>query len=208
MRAIAPGSSGAREPAQHEQGREPGTVRDDREQCLAPDALGERAGNALLDEPAPDVREPPVAHAGRTGGLARAAGEAAIQMGLGADGHLGALQEPLHEVDAPARTVELVAQELIGRTRRGAEAAVHALAQDGVRGAPVGRVPDEVGEAGLHSDALARSAAGRGADGHDAGKGSPGPRARMQAVAERRVRLAVVGETGAHFKFPRTSVRD
>ena len=69
---------------------------------------------------------------------------------LGLRGDRGALQHLLHEVDAAARPVELVAQQLIGRTGRGAEAAVHALAQDRVGLAALGRVADEVGELGLH----------------------------------------------------------
>jgi hypothetical protein len=41
-----------------------------------------------------------------------------------------ALEHLLDEIDAAARPVELVAEELVGRAGRGAEAAVHALAQD------------------------------------------------------------------------------
>ena len=61
-----------------------------------------------------------------------------------------ALQRLLDEVDAPARAVQLVAQQLVGRAGRGAEAAVHALAQDGVGLAPLGRVADEIGQLSLH----------------------------------------------------------
>jgi hypothetical protein len=42
----------------------------------------------------------------------------------------GALEHLLDQVDAAARAVELVAEQLVGRAGRGAEAAVHALAQD------------------------------------------------------------------------------
>ena len=61
-----------------------------------------------------------------------------------------AFEHLLHQVDAPARAVELVAEQLVGRAGRGAEAAVHALAQDRLGFAAFGRVLDEVGEIGLH----------------------------------------------------------
>ena len=68
-------------------------------------------------------------------------------------GRLAAFQHLLDEIDAPARAVELVAQQLVGRTGRGAESAVHARAQDRVGLVAVGRVADEVGERGLHEGA-------------------------------------------------------
>src|SRR5579863_7236345 len=42
------------------------------------------------------------------------------------------LQHLLDEIDSAARAIELVAEQDIGRTGRGAEPAMHALAQDGV----------------------------------------------------------------------------
>src|SRR5207248_6740195 len=48
------------------------------------------------------------------------------------------LQHVLDEVDAPARGIELVAEEHIGRTGRGAEAAVHAAAYDFFRFGSIG----------------------------------------------------------------------
>ena len=51
-----------------------------------------------------------------------------------------ALEHLLDQVDAPARAVELVAQQLIGRAGRRAETAVHAGAQDRVGFAALGRV--------------------------------------------------------------------
>src|SRR5581483_6409221 len=97
-----------------------------------------------------DVGEPAVAHAGGTGAFAGAAGEAAIEMQPRALGDLGALQRALDEVDAAARAVEVVAEELVGRAGRGAETAMHALAQDGVGLAPLVRIADELGELRLH----------------------------------------------------------
>ena len=63
-----------------------------------------------------------------------------------------AFEHLLDEVDAAARTVELVAEQLIGRARREAEAAVHAVAQDALGFLPFGRVLDEIGERGLHKN--------------------------------------------------------
>ena len=68
----------------------------------------------------------------RAGGFAVAAGQAAVQVQLRAARGACAFEHLLDQVDAAARTVELVAEQLIGRAGRGAEAAVHALAQDRV----------------------------------------------------------------------------
>jgi hypothetical protein len=61
-----------------------------------------------------------------------------------------ALEHLFDEVDAAAWAVELVAQKLIRGTGRGAETAVHALAQYRVRLSAFGRVLYEVGKVGLH----------------------------------------------------------
>ena len=86
-----------------------------------------------------------------TGGLAGAAGQAAVEVQAGLRRRRAALEHLLDQVDAAARAVELVAEQLVGRAGRGAEAAVHALAQDRVGLAAGGRVADEVGEMGLPS---------------------------------------------------------
>ena len=52
--------------------------------------------------------------------------------------------------DAAARAFQLVAGQLIGRARGGAEAAMHAFAQNRVGLVAVARAPDEIGEIGLH----------------------------------------------------------
>ena len=57
--------------------------------------------------------------------------QAAVDVAL----HLGArravvLEHLLHQVDAAARAVALVAEQHVGRAGGGAEAAVHAAAQD------------------------------------------------------------------------------
>jgi hypothetical protein len=61
-----------------------------------------------------------------------------------------AFQHLFHQVDASARPVEFVAQQLIGRAGRGTEPAVYAFAQDGFGFAALRRVLDEIGEIGLH----------------------------------------------------------
>src|SRR6267142_2215667 len=123
-----------------------------------PPGIDQRASRALerpaprlrLDDAAADVDEAAVAHAGRTGGLAGTARQAAVEVQARLAGHRRAFERALHEVDAAARTVEVVAEHLVGRAGGGAEAAVHAFAQDGLGLAPLGRVADEVGELGLH----------------------------------------------------------
>src|SRR5690242_20653692 len=92
-----------------------------------------------------------VVHAGRTGRHAGEAGEAAVDV----LDHLGGrllvlLQHLLDQVDAPARAVELVTEQHIGRTGRRAKAAMDAGAQDLVGFLDVGI--GELGERefGLH----------------------------------------------------------
>ena len=119
-------------------------------QRLAQQALRQRPLHLLVDEPAADVDQVPVLDARRAGGLAVAAGEATVEMGLRrrAGGH--ALHHLLDQVDAPPRAVALVAQQLIGGAGRGAEAAVHAAAQDALGRDAVGRVLEPIGEVGFH----------------------------------------------------------
>ena len=77
------------------------------------------------------VDEMHVVDARGAGGHARQAGQAAVDM---LDGfrrcRLVLLQHVLDEVDAPARTVELVAQQHIGGAGGRAETAMHAVPQD------------------------------------------------------------------------------
>ena len=82
--------------------------------------------------------------------LAVAAGQAAIQVQLRGARGLLALEHLLHQVDAAARAVELVAQQLVGGAGGRAEAAVHALAQDGLGLDAIGRAGEFGRERGLH----------------------------------------------------------
>ena len=95
------------------------------------------AADARLGEGAPKIQQAPVLHPARAGALAGAAAQAAIQVQLRTRRHRRALEQLLHEVDAPARAVQFVAQDLVRRAGGQTEATVHAAAQDRVgRGAP------------------------------------------------------------------------
>ena len=96
----------------------------------ADEPFGPGPAHLLLRELASDVDEPAVLHPRRTGRLAGAAGEAAVEVGEGPVGRAISLQDLLHEVDASPRAVQLVAEELVGGTGRVAEPAVHALSED------------------------------------------------------------------------------
>lgn len=65
-----------------------------------------------------------------------------------------ALEHSLDEINAPARTIELIAQKLVGRTGGGAETTVHAGAQNRFRFIALRRATDEIGEVGFHGVAL------------------------------------------------------
>ena len=120
-----------------------------------------RARHLLVDDLAADVDQVAVLHAARAGALAVAAGEAAVQVQLRAARRRLAFEHLLDQVDAPARAVELVAQQLVGRAGGGAEAAVHALAQDGLGLCAVGRALEFGGEFGLHLKSSGRAVRGR-----------------------------------------------
>jgi hypothetical protein len=64
---------------------------------------------------------------------------------------LRAFKHLLDKVDASSRAIQLVTQQLVGGAGGGTEAAVHALAQNGLGLAAVGRVLVFRGELGLHA---------------------------------------------------------
>src|SRR5689334_20097444 len=68
---------------------------------------------------------------------------------LGAGG-LGPFQNLFDLVDAASGAVQLIAENLVCRAGRQAEAAVHARPQDAVCRVALGRAADPVSEAGLH----------------------------------------------------------
>src|SRR6185437_534276 len=98
-----------------------------------------------------------VVHARRTGSHAGEAGQATVDM-LDHFRRRRAIlfQHLLDQVDAAARTIELVAEQHIGRAGRGAEPAMHAGAQDIVGFRDIG--VSELGEAefGFHVEAIRR----------------------------------------------------
>jgi hypothetical protein len=97
------------------------------------------------------IDEMHVMHAGGTGRHAGEAGEAAVDVlrHLGVGGAV-VLQHLLDEIDAPARAIEFVAEQHIGRAGRRAESAMHAGAQDlvGLRDIGVGELGQR--KMGLH----------------------------------------------------------
>ena len=115
----------------------------------APARTGALVG--LLDILARVVDKVHVMHARRAGRHAGQAGQAAVDMLDRLFIRRAALfQHVLHQVDAPARAVEFVAQHRVGRASRGAEAAMHAGAQHFVR--PLDRRVFQLfgGKGGLH----------------------------------------------------------
>ena len=84
------------------------------------------------------------------GAFTVAAGQAAIQVQLGFAGRRHALQHLLHQVNAAAWAVQLVAQELVSWAGSRAKAAMHTLAQNRLGGITIWRVFEFWGEIGLH----------------------------------------------------------
>jgi len=116
-------------------------------------ALDRRPRIGILDMGAGVVDEVHVMHARGAGGHASQARQAAIDM----LDHLGGrrpivLQHVLDEINAPARRIELVSEQHVGRTGRGAEAAMHAGAQDAVRFRDIGVGELREGKGSLHWD--------------------------------------------------------
>jgi hypothetical protein len=93
-----------------------------------------------------------VVHARRAGGHAGQAGETAIDVLDDFRRRRAVLfQHLLDEIDSAARTIEFVAEQDVGRTGRGTEAAMHALAQDRVGFGDIGVGQLRQAEFGLHA---------------------------------------------------------
>ncbi len=110
----------------------------------------QRTSDLLVDKLSAYVRKPPVLDARGAGGFAGATGEAAVKVQLRAGGGRDALQHLFHQVDAPARAVQLIAEQLVSRAGGRAKPAMHALSQDGISLRALGRALDEIGQCGLH----------------------------------------------------------
>ena len=128
-----PGQHGTHESRGAQQRPRASGIGDELSEQVALGGHGGGPGDARLGDRAPDIKQPPILHPRRAGALAGTAAEAAIQVQLRVGSHRGSLEQLLHQVDAAARTVQLIAQDLVGRAGRQAEAAVHAAAQDRVR---------------------------------------------------------------------------
>src|SRR5512143_2857464 len=74
-------------------------------QCRTRRGCGRAAPHLFLDDVPADVEQLAVLHARRAGGLAVAAGEAAVEVELGLGSRRRALEDLLHEVDAAARRI-------------------------------------------------------------------------------------------------------
>ncbi len=141
-----------RQLARHHPQPEQRRVAEHAPQQVAHKAVGQRALIGVLDMLAGLVDQVHVMHAGGTGGHAGQAGQAAVDMlDHVAGGRPLLLQHVLDQIDAPARAIELVAEQHIGRAGGGAEAAMHAGAQDlvGFRDLRIGELGE--GEGGLHA---------------------------------------------------------
>ena len=114
-------------------------------------ALVGRSLDPLVDDAPADLHQVAVLHTRRAGGFAVAASQAAVEMQLRLARRRVAFEHLLHQVDAPARAVEVVAEQLVSRAGRSAEAAVHALAQNRFGLDAVGRVAKLRSERGLHA---------------------------------------------------------
>jgi hypothetical protein len=89
--------------------------------------VAQRTPVMLLDMAARLIHQPLVIDAGGTGGLAVETGETTVDVvDLLGGGRAAFFQHVLHQNNAAARTVTLIAQHDIGRAGRGAEAAMHA----------------------------------------------------------------------------------
>src|SRR3569623_1998983 len=144
---MQPASSATRHRRPAEQRR----VRQNARQQAADKPVGERPLVGLLDMVAGVIDEVHVVHAR---GARRHAGEAR-EAAVDVLDHLGRrrtvlFQHLLDQVDAAARGIQLVAEQHIGRARGGAEAAMHAGAQDLLRfgGLRISELGE--GEGGLH----------------------------------------------------------
>ena len=165
-----------------------------------------RRGWLVFDQFATEVGEPAVLHAGRAGGLAGAAGQAAVEVGAGGCGRAAMLEHLLDQVDAAARAVEFAAGDAVRRAGGQAEAAVHAVAQQVACLPCERRVGERVGGSGMHRRGLRGSRTSgpgsgyrpdrRRASLHDAGRAAAPATARRlrwsspTAVSSRRKRVA------------------
>ena len=112
--------------------------------------LPRRALHPLIDDFSSDIEQMPILDTARTGGLAVQTRQAAIQVLLSAARHGRALEHLFDQINAPARAIEFIAQQLIGRTGRIAKSAVHTFADNGSRLIALWAVLEIRTQVGLH----------------------------------------------------------
>ena len=144
-----------------------------------------RPRHLLLDPLAGELDQPVVLDARRTRGEAGHAAEAAVEvLGDRAVQLDRPLDRRLHQPDPAARRVHLLVPELVGRARRQAEAAVHAVARS------ARRPSDEDARRGRRRRAHARRAATRRAPAARPRRRCPDPGGRARTPARRRLTAA------------------
>ena len=136
-------------------------------ECPAQGFFSGGACHAFVHQLAADVHQVAVVHAAGAGAFAVAASQAAVQMLLRLARRRLTFEHLLDKVNASARAVQLVAQQLVSRAGGGTKAAVHALAQNSFGSQAVGRALEFGSEMGLHEKALSgkRGGPGRGVAG-------------------------------------------
>ena len=142
------------EPADAQHEAEAVGVRQHAAQEPARRALLGGAVAALLDAHAGEIDQMHIVDVARAGGHAAEAGEAAVEVMNRRRRDVAALEHLLHEVDAAARAVALVAGQHIGRTGRRAQPAMDAAAQDLVGARDIRVAKLESVEIGLHGLSL------------------------------------------------------
>src|SRR5207247_5933147 len=129
-------------PQRAENEGEPVGMREDAEDEGLEQPPPQGAPAAALDLRARRLEQRAERHARRARGLARATAETEVEVARVSLGDVEpALRDGAHQIDATARRVHLLAERAVGRTRRQADAAVHARAnvvEGGRRGQPVG----------------------------------------------------------------------
>ncbi|MNF89567.1 hypothetical protein D3C84_720970 [compost metagenome] len=125
-------------------------MRNQRTQPFTQQTLAQRTRHCRIDHGTADVQQVVVIDPRGAGGLAVAARQAAVQVLLGLLCHLVAFQHLLDQVDAPARAIQFIAEQLIGRARGVTETAVHAGAQDAVGFLGAGQLTGAFAQGGLH----------------------------------------------------------
>ena len=150
----------AQHPPQRHSRREQGAGEPSRKQ--SPGHARERGPRQLFVHQLPSgIEHAAVLHARRTGRLAGAAGQTAIQVQPRPGGGAIALEHLFDEIQPATRAIELIAQDLVGRAGRRTEATVHTAAQQrgGLLG--IGAILERGREGGLHKGAIGPGSTGR-----------------------------------------------